>query len=427
MKILYFRSSTSIVSKVTFFVAFIILLGFMAMPSETHASSFVFQNKVITVEKGKTFTMPVTIDPSGEKNYTVRFTLGFPPDILEVTSFTFAPSWLAIAQPGYDLIDNKNGQFIKTAGFPKGFSVPESFGTITFRAKAAGESTIIVGSQSFVLNAQNASTLEFRPQIRVVASEGSAPKASSIEPLPNLPPGEKNLFDIISEPIQMRVAPGGLLPISVKLSNFGGNKRADVLIGYSIFSSAGKEINSASETVAVETTANFVKTIQIPFNTVPGIYTAKTSITYEGQLVPATTQFPFTVERKILGLFQSDFLLYGGITLLVSVLMLLLGHALIKRRRGVRFTPFDYSDILHDQRTFYEILSDTIMEMRERVGDDALKIASDIPGLKIDKENGRVLTLTEHPSKIIATLVSEYEKLLGKKVSFSFRREKTDL
>jgi len=224
----------------------------------------------------------------------------------------------------------------------------------------------------------------------------------------------------------VKVAPGELLPISVKLSNFGGNNRVDVLVTYGIFANTGDKIYSTSETVAVETTASFIKTIQIPFNTAPGTYIAKTSITYGGQLVPATTEFPFTVERKVFGLFQTDFYRYGGITLLVSIFMLVFGRSLIKRRRAMRFTPFDYSSVPHDQRTFYEILSDTIMQMRGRVGDDALKIAADISGLKIDAETGRVLALTQSPSKIIATLVSEYEKLLGKKVSFSFRREKTD-
>lgn len=233
------------------------------------------------------------------------------------------------------------------------------------------------------------------------------------------------LFDIISEAVKVKVAPGELLPVSVKLANFGGGKRVDVLITYLIITSTGEEIYHSDETVAVETTANFVKTIQIPFGTKPGIYTARTSITYKGQLVPATTQFSFTVQRKILGLFQSDFLLYGGITILLGIIVALLGYALIKRHRRGRFSPFDYSNVAHGERTFYEILSDTIMEMRQRVGDDALIIASHIDGLKIDKGTGRVLGLTEHPSKIIATLVSEYEKLLGKKVSFSFRREKT--
>ena len=269
------------------------------------------------------------------------------------------------------------------------------------------------------------------------------PESLPIPPQKNPQLGNPPLFDISSQPVPLseqsvtkgtrvdtnsaglvaKVAPGELLPISVTLSNFGGGKRVDVLITYSIFTSKGDKIYSTSETVAVETTGNFVKTIQIPFGTTPGIYTVKTSIIYEGQLIPATTQFPFTVERKFFGLFQSDFLLYGGVTLLSSILMLALGHALIKRRRAQRFAPFDYSDIPHDKRTFYEILSDTVMGMRERVGDDALLIAAHIDGLQIDKETGRVLALTDRPSKIIATLVSEYEKLLGQRVSFSFRRE----
>lgn len=235
------------------------------------------------------------------------------------------------------------------------------------------------------------------------------------------------LIDTSSSGLVVKVAPGELLPISIKLSNFGGGQRVDVLINYSISTSAGEEIYRSDETMAVETTANFVKTIQIPFTIMPGIYTAKTSITYEGRLVPATTQFPFTVERKILGLFQSDFFLYGGITLLFGIFMLLLGRELIKRHRATRFALFNYSDIPNNKRIFYEILSDTIASMRGRVGDDALLIASQIDGLKIDKETGRVISITENPSKIIATLVSKYEKTLGKKVSFSFRREKTDL
>jgi hypothetical protein len=231
--------------------------------------------------------------------------------------------------------------------------------------------------------------------------------------------------DTSSAGLATKVAPGELLPISIKLSNFGGNSKVDVLLKYGIFSNTGSEIYSTSDTVAVETTANFVKTIQIPFGTNEGIYTAKTSVSYQGQLVPATTQFSFIVEPKIFGLFKRDFFLYGGITIFVSFFVLLLGYILVKRHRRGRFTVFDYSNIPHSERTFYEILSDTIMQMRGRAGDEALIIASQIDGLKVDKETGRVLSIDENPSKIIATLVYEYEKFLGKKVSFSFRKENT--
>lgn len=105
--------------------------------------------------------------------------------------------------------------------------------------------------------------------------------------------------------------------------------------------------------------------------------------------------------------------------------MLALGSFLFRHSRKVRYALLSYSSVPSDKRIYFEILSDTIMQMRTRVGDDALKIAENIEGLKINKETGRVLSFAEHPSKIIATLVSEYEKLLGQRVSFSFRREKT--
>ena len=412
---------------------FLLLVGFTTA-SSAEASSVIFEPNVITVQNGKMFTLPVVIDPSGIPQYTVRLAITFPPDLLEVASFAFRENWLAVPQPGYDSVNNIVGELIKTGGFPKGFSSPVPFGTITFRAKAGGESMIIVGTQSFVLDAENRSTLDFRPQVRIVATVGSPGKASSIKPPPDLPQGEQNLFDINLIPqvetsgagLVSKVAPGEFLPLSVKLLNFGNRKKVDVTITYLITNLDGKVIYSAEETVAVETTATFVKTIQIPFETTPGRYIAKSSIAYQDQVAPATTEFPFVVERKILGLFQSDFYRYGGITLLISILMVLLGHALIKHRRKGRFTPFDYSDKPKEERIDYEILSDTIGQMRQRAGDRALDVATHTEGLVVDEKTGRVLKLTDSPAKVVAGLVSGYEKALGKKVSFSLRPDKTD-
>ncbi len=424
-----------------FFAAFVVVFGCMAMPPQIYASSFIFQSKVVAVKEGQTFTMPVVIDPFGQKNYTVRFTLGFPPDILEVTSFTFAPNWIAVPQPGYDLIDNTSGEMRKTAGFPRGFSSQMLFGTVTFRAKNSGKNKISVGPRSFVLNAASKNTLESRPQVAVTIYGEPVESVTKTketvqpeEPLPNLPQGETNLFDINLAPqiettgagLASRVAPGELLPLSVKLLNFGNRKKVDVTISYKITDGRGTIIYHAKETVAVETTATFVKTIQIPFEALPGRFVAESSIVYQGQVAPAVTDFPFTVERKILGLFSSDFYRYSLIIILLSVLLTALGRFFVKRR-ATRFEPFDYSDIPHNERVFFELLSDTIMEMRQRVGDKALAVARQIDGLVIDPKTGRVLKLTGSPSKIIAELVSGYEQALGKKVSFSFRREKTDL
>jgi hypothetical protein len=233
----------------------------------------------------------------------------------------------------------------------------------------------------------------------------------------------------MSAGLAVRVAPGEMLPISVKLSNFGGGKRVDVQVNYLIISDKNSDetlgpklkVYTATETIAVETTNSFVKTIQIPFDTSPGVYTAKTSILYKGQEVPATTEFSFRVERKILGLFQTQFYLYGGGMLLLSVSMVIIGYSIVRRHSSSRFTPIDYSNIPRDERVFYELISDTIMGMRQKVGDRALEIVASIDGIVIDEKTGRILKLSRTPSKIIAELVAGYEKTLGEKVSFSFR------
>lgn len=192
----------------------ILLFGLLAAAS-VQASSIIFQPNIFTIPVGRTFTVPIVIDPAGKPQYTVRIFLTFPPDQLEVIAFVFGQKWLQVPQPGYDSLNNTRGEVIKTGGFPGGFSAPAAFGTITFRAKGPGDSAIVAGSQTFVLNAQNTNTLEFRPQIRVVAAGGTLPSAPvgggptpSTQPLPNLSvTGEKNIFDISLTPEQAATQP----------------------------------------------------------------------------------------------------------------------------------------------------------------------------------------------------------------------------
>lgn len=230
--------------------------------------------------------------------------------------------------------------------------------------------------------------------------------------------------DTSNTAIASKVAPGDLLPIAVKLLNFGSNQRVDVVITYTITDNKNIVVAVEHETVAVETTASFVKTFQIPQGIDSGIYVAHASIVYPDQITPATTQFSFTVEQRYLGLFEDDFITYGGFTIIVGLLMGILGHIFVRRVRASRFKPISYSDIPKDDRVFYELISDTILGMHEKVGDVAFDIAGNIPGMKIDKDTGRVLSLSDRPSKIVAALVAEYEKVLGKKVSFALRQEK---
>jgi hypothetical protein len=218
-----------------------------------------------------------------------------------------------------------------------------------------------------------------------------------------------------------KVAPGEFLPISVKLINFGEGKRVDVDVDYQIIDENNVVVFSQSETVAVETTASFVKNIQIPLDLPSGKYIASSKITYKGQEVPAISKFEFTVERKIAGIFVSQFILYGTLTILIGIAFAVLSRLVMKRRFN-RSTPQEYPKVPKKERIFYEIISDMITQMRSYVGDRAIQIASSIDGLVVDENNGRVLKINKDPAEIVSLLVLQYQKIFGKKMTFSPRQ-----
>ncbi|MCR4325596.1 MAG: hypothetical protein NUV59_02205 [Patescibacteria group bacterium] len=232
------------------------------------------------------------------------------------------------------------------------------------------------------------------------------------------------LFDITlsSEGLRSSAAPGESIAFSVQLSNFGSQKRADVTVFFRLFDERGTQVYAESETVAVDTTASFVKRIPVPEGALPGAYTVETSLSYAGQEVPATSRFTFTVGPPV-RMTDNSAIYFAGIAL---ALLLILGlvYTLRVRSRG-RFVIHDYSDKPKEERIYYEIISDTIGQMRQRAGDRALDVATHTQGLVVDEKTGRVLKITDSPAKVVAGLVSGYEKALGKKVSFSFRTDTT--
>lgn len=223
------------------------------------------------------------------------------------------------------------------------------------------------------------------------------------------------------EGMALRVAPGELLPILVKLMNFGGGKRVDVIINYKILDSHNAAVVSEVETAAVETTASYVKNLQIPNDLPPGKYAAISNVIYEGQEAPATSKFDFTVERKIAGIFISQLIFYGIIAFLIGIVFAVVSRLIMKRRMS-RSAPHQYPEIPKPNRIFYEIVSDMIMQMRYYLGEKAVEMAGSIDGLIVDKENGRVLKINKDPSEIVALLLLQYQKRLGGKMGISPRK-----
>ena len=123
------------------------------------ATSVSFTPVNVSVRQGQTFTLTIGVNPQGVKNYTAKTELRYPADLLEVKSFTFANGWMALSQSGYDLTDNANGVFIKTAGYPGGVSSAVTFGTVSLLAKKSGNGTITLSSNSFALHANNQNVL----------------------------------------------------------------------------------------------------------------------------------------------------------------------------------------------------------------------------------------------------------------------------
>jgi len=138
----------------------VITLGMFAGVGIASASTIVLSPSTVSVTKGQTFEVLINVDPAGAKVYTVKGIVTYPADILEATSFAFAagtPMWIPLSQSGYDSMTA--GNVTKTAGFPGGFTMTKSLGTITFRAKESGTATIAASPQSLAYDAQSKNTI----------------------------------------------------------------------------------------------------------------------------------------------------------------------------------------------------------------------------------------------------------------------------
>jgi hypothetical protein len=132
-----------------------VLIGVLMTGNAFASTNISFSTTSINVVEGQTFTLVVSVDPNGVKNYTSSINLKYPADLVSVSGFTQDSSWMSVVQPNYDLIDNTNGTLIKTAGYPRGFLNSTTFGTITFTAKKSGSGTIETQNGTLSLGTSN--------------------------------------------------------------------------------------------------------------------------------------------------------------------------------------------------------------------------------------------------------------------------------
>ena len=140
------------------------VLSVAFLPAFALATTNVNLSSVKTnVNAGDIFTVNVTVSPSGEIVYTSKVVFNYNSSLLEATSFSFAPIWLPLSQPGYDSMDQTNGVIIKTAGYPSGMTSAKTFGAITFRAKQSGTATISVAKSTEIYDANNKNIFSGNP------------------------------------------------------------------------------------------------------------------------------------------------------------------------------------------------------------------------------------------------------------------------
>ncbi|MCX6739610.1 MAG: hypothetical protein NTZ49_00070 [Candidatus Parcubacteria bacterium] len=207
------------------------------------------------------------------------------------------------------------------------------------------------------------------------------------------------------------IAPGESLPINIKLLNMGGSGRVDVQLAYRVLDVANNLISEESETVAVETTASFIKQVKIPSNIKPGRYFLLADLKYADQEVPAIAKIPFQVEFKFLGLFLNQLAILGAIISVGIILVWLLIY-FINRPRKIIISRFDYKKVPVNLKPYYELISDIILTMQLHLGDKAVKIANKIMGLRIS-DQGEVLEIKKEPAEIVTLLTVAFQKNLN--------------
>ncbi|OGY41182.1 MAG: hypothetical protein A2Y82_01920 [Candidatus Buchananbacteria bacterium RBG_13_36_9] len=210
-----------------------------------------------------------------------------------------------------------------------------------------------------------------------------------------------------------KVAPGESLPVSMKLFNMGGSGRVDVEITYRIEDAQKNVLSEELETVAVETTASFIKQVKIPPDLKPGKYFILADMKYPDQKVPAVSRMPFQIEYKYFGFFRDQLIILAAIVIGCIILILLVAYFINKRRKIV-VSQFEYKNAPPPLKPYFELISDIILTMRLHLGDKALAIANSIIGLKV-ADNGEVLAIDKEPMEIVTLLTMQYEKNLGYK------------
>jgi hypothetical protein len=102
----------------------------------------------------------------------------------------------------------------------------------------------------------------------------------------------EKLLDVKVDAITKEVIAGEKLKYQVTLYNLGLTKKVDVIINYSVKRvETDTLVATSKETMAVETSSSFLRTLTIPRDSEPGLYTIEAFVSYENQTASSVASF----------------------------------------------------------------------------------------------------------------------------------------
>lgn len=260
---------------------------FFIAPVFSNASSISISPQNITVSAGEKFALKVYVDGQGQPSYTSKVGLDFPPSFLAVDKWEFAPNVMSLRQPGYDLLDNSSGKFIRTGGVPEGFTGRMFFGTITFIAKKTGSAKVSLSTDSFVLNESNENSLIQRGNSDITIVE-----ATKKEPIV-ANEGIKISFN--TEIKESDVVMGNSLIVLTNLSLDNATKEPiKAKVNYSVNNSIG--LSFIRKSVDLRLTSESATAQKLEIGNLPvGSYFLSTEVLYDGQREPQKIEGVFNI------------------------------------------------------------------------------------------------------------------------------------
>jgi len=219
---------------------------------------------------------------------------------------------------------------------------------------------------------------------------------------------------VVSIPDKYKViAPGDEILVETILDQFRFNKKTDVVVNYEVKDQDMGSILKQHQTVAIETQASFLKTIDLPQDIPTGRYTLFNSIQNLDSTILATANTSFEVAKPSPGYSESKnifIITHRSIVVLclIAGLTILLGILLMNKKK-VPTSPHN----IKEKNISYRDLVETIVKQNSFFGGDkSITLANEVKGLSVSQK-GDVIKMCGNGLETIKSLIRLYRLSIG--------------